>query len=111
MIATFPAEERNGRALDILETIRLVVWQRLAASTDGKRVALREYLVFNDEVRDILLSTDVEKIAAKTRELLKERGQPMVIDAKRKFDAGILSQRDYNIIVKQAKLLDKDLGI
>ena len=46
MISTFPAEERNGRALDILETLRLVVWQKLAPSTDGKRVALREYLSF-----------------------------------------------------------------
>ena len=111
MIATFPAEERNGRALDILETVRLVVWQKLATSTDGKRVALREYLVFNDEIRDLLLSTEIEKIAARTRELLKERGQPMIVDAKRKFDLGILDERDYNLIVKQSQVLDKDLGM
>ena len=111
MIATFPAEERNGRALDILETVRLVVWQKLATSTDGKRVALREYLVFNDEIRDLLLSTEIDKIAARTRELLKERGQPMVVDAKRKFDLGILDERDYNLMVKQSQVLDKDLGM
>ena len=55
MIATFPAEERNGRALDILETLRMVVWQKLVPSTDGKRVALRERLVLNDQIRDKLI--------------------------------------------------------
>ncbi len=111
MISTFPAEERNGRALDILETLRLVVWQKLAPSTDGKRVALREYLVFNQEIRDILIDTPVELLAAKTRLLLKERGQPMLVDAKRKFEAGILPEREYRIIESRAKLTDKDAGI
>jgi len=35
----------------------------------------------------------------------------MVVDAKKKFDEGILEERDFRIIEKQAKLLDKDLGI
>jgi len=111
MIATFGPEERNGRALDILETLRLIVWQRLAPSTDGKRVALREYLVFNDDIRDRLLNIPIEQIAQQTRKLLKQYGQPMVVDAKKKFDEGILEERDFRIIEKQAKLLDKDLGI
>jgi defect-in-organelle-trafficking protein DotB len=111
MISTFPAEERNGRALDILETLRMVVWQRLAPSTDGKRVALREYLVFDQEVRDILIDTPVELLAAKTRLLLKERGQPMIVDAKRKFEAGILPEREYRVIEARAKMVDKDVGI
>ena len=111
MISTFPADERHGRALDILETLRLLVWQKLAPSTDGKRVALREYLVFDQEVRDILIDTPVELLAAKTRQLLRERGQPMVVDAKRKFDAGLLPEREYRIIETRAKLADKDAGL
>ncbi len=111
MISTFPAEERNGRALDILETLRMVVWQKLAPSVDGKRVALREYLVFDQEVRDILIDTPVELLSAKTRTLLKERGQPMVVDAKLKFEAGVLPEREYRIIEARAKMADKDAGI
>jgi defect in organelle trafficking protein DotB len=111
MISTFPAEERHGRALDILETLRLVIWQKLAPSVDGKRVALREYLVFDQEVRDILIDTPVELLSAKTRVLLKERGQPMVVDAKRKFEAGILPEREYRVIEARAKMTDKDVGL
>ncbi len=111
MISTFPAEERNGRALDILETLRLIVWQRLAPSTDGKRVALREYLVFDQEIRDILIKTPIERLASKTRELLRERGQPMYVDAKRKFEQGILGEREYRIIETRSKMADKDAGL
>jgi len=111
MISTFPAEERHGRALDILETLRLVVWQRLAPSTNGKRLALREYLVFDEEVRDILVTTEVELLAAKTRQLLKERGQPMVVDAERKFKEGLLPEREFRIIEARAKMLDRDAGL
>lgn len=111
MISTFPAEERNGRALDILETLRLIVWQRLAPSTDGKRVALREYLVFDQEVRDILIKTPIERLASKTRELLRERGQPMYVDAKRKFEQGILGEREYQVIETRSKMADKDAGL
>lgn len=108
MISTFPAEERHGRALDILETMRMVIWQKLVPSTDGKRVALREYLVFDQEVRDILINTEVELLASKTRQLLVERGQPLIVDAKRKFDAGTISERDYHLFEARAKLLTQD---
>lgn len=111
MISTFPAEERHGRALDILETLRLVIWQKLVPSVDGKRLALREFLVFDEEVRDILVSTEVDLLAAKTRILLKERGQPMVVDAEKKFKEGLLGEREYQIMVARAKMLDKDAGL
>ncbi len=108
MVSTFPAEERHGRALDILETLRMVVWQKLVPTIDGKRVALREYLVFDEYVRDILVETEVENIASKTRQLLKEHGQPMVVDAKRKFDDGLIDKRTYEIFVASSKKLDQD---
>lgn len=111
MISTFPAEERHGRALDILETLRLIVWQHLAPSTDGKRVALREYLVFDNAIRDALLNTEIDHLAANTRQLLKKYGQPMLIDAQKKFDEGVLDERYFRLIETQSKMLDKDLGI
>lgn len=111
MISTFPADERHGRALDILETLRMVIWQKLVPTVDNKRVALREFLVFDEEVRDILVNTEVEMLAAKTRILLKERGQPMVVDAKRKFDAGVISERTYNLMARGSKNADKDAGV
>jgi defect-in-organelle-trafficking protein DotB len=111
MVSTFPAEERHGKALDILETMRLMVWQKLCSGTDGKRIALREFLVFNDNIRDILLTTDINKLAQTTRKLLKEHGQPMLVDATNKFEAGLLSEREFKVITHQSKMLDRDVGL
>ncbi len=111
MISTFPAEERHGRALDILETLRLVVWQKLVPTVDMKRCALREFLVFDEEIRDILVDTPIEMLAAKTRLLLKERGQTMLVDAQRKLESGIISDKLYRMIAAGSASADRDLGI
>ena len=99
LVNSFPREERRGRTIDIIETMRLIIWQRLVSAVDGKRVALREYLVFTEKLRDKLLESDPEKITAMTRELVKEHGQPMEIDVKRKYEAGMISERVYKILM------------
>lgn len=111
LVTSFPADERHGRTIDILETIRVAIWQKLVPTVDGKRVALREYLIFNDEVRDILLETTPETITAATRKMLKERGQPMEVDAHKRFNEGLISKREYKILLAGAKNADKDAGL
>ena len=103
LVTTFPADEREGRTVDMIETIRLVVSQRLAPTLDGKRVALREYLVFDEKVRDLLLETKLIDITSAVRKLVQEKGQTMQSDAKAKFDAGMISERTYNLIAEQTK--------
>ena len=100
LVGTFPADERAGRCIDIIETARLIVCQKLVPSTDGKQVALREFLVFDEKVRDALLNTDPNQVTATTRKLLNEYGQTLLQDAKAKLDAGKIYQRDYDLIAK-----------
>ncbi len=111
LVTTFPYEERHGRTIDILETIRLVIWQRLVPTVEGKRVALREYLVFDEKVRDFLLESDLESATANTRKILREFGQTMDVDAKKYFEAGKISERTYKIVLAQSKSADIDAGI
>lgn len=103
LVVTFPAEERQGRTIDIIETVRLIISQRLVPTVDGKRVALREYLVFDEKVRDILLETDITEITQKVRDLVRTHGKTMEQDAKEKFDAGVISERHYLLIAEQTK--------
>lgn len=98
LVGSFPQEERLGRSIDIIETLRLILWQRLVPATDGKRVALREFLIFDEKVRDALLSCEPHQVTAKSRALLNQYGQPMSVDAKEKLAQGQISQRTYNII-------------
>ena len=107
LVGTFPAEERGGRTIDIIETLRLIICQKLVPTVDGKQVALREFLVFTEEVRDILLESDPNQVTAVTRRLMNERGQSMLIDAKKKLDAGIIPEREYRVIAAAAKHAEK----
>lgn len=103
LVTSFAGEERLGRTIDILETIRLVIWQKLVPTVDGKRVALREYLVFDEEARDILLESDPNEITTTTRKLVRQRGQLMTLDAKEKLKQGIISERVYKLIIAGTK--------
>lgn len=105
LVTSFSGEERLGRTIDILETIRLCIWQKLVPTVDGKRVALREYLVFDEETRDILLESDPNEITTATRKLVRQRGQLMTVDAKHKFEEGIISERVYKLIIAGTKSL------
>ncbi|QBR83302.1 Dot/Icm secretion system ATPase DotB [Legionella israelensis] len=103
LVTSFAGEERLGRTIDILETIRLCIWQKLVPTVDGKRVALREYLVFDEETRDVLLEGNPNEVTSITRKLVRERGQLMTVDAKRKFEEGIISERVYKLIIAGTK--------
>jgi defect-in-organelle-trafficking protein DotB len=111
LVTTFPAEERTGRTIDLIETMRLIISQRLVPTLEGKRVALREYLVFDEKIRDVLLETDPINITARVRQLVREQGRTLAADAKEKFDTGILSERHYRVIAEQTKREDKDNGL
>ena len=88
LVTSFSGEERLGRTIDILETIRLCIWQKLVPTVDGKRVALRE---------------DPNDVTTTTRKLVRQRGQLMTLDAKEKFKQGIISERVYKLIIAGAK--------
>lgn len=108
LVVTFPAEERQGRTIDLIETVRVIISQRLAPTIDGKRVALREYLIFDEKIRDILLETDILNLTNTVRKLTREFGQTMEADAHAKFKEGKITERTYRIIAEQTKREEKD---
>lgn len=111
LVNTFPQEERQGKSIDIIETLRMIIWQQLVPTVDGKRVALREYLVFDEEIRDKLIQVDYTEVTALTRKLLKSHGQPMIIEAEKHYKDGLISERNYNIFVMGSRRADMDAGL
>lgn len=108
LVVTFPVEERQTRTVDIIETVRLVVSQRLVPTREGKRVALREYLVFNEKIRDILLDIDPLTITQVIRNLVREQGQTLEADAKQKLIEGFISERQYHLIAELQKREERE---
>ena len=50
----FPESQREAMAHNLLSNLQYIIIQRLLKTTDGKRIAIREYLVFDDDIREAL---------------------------------------------------------
>lgn len=109
MVNVFPVEEQNARGQDIIASVRLVVGQMLLPSTDGKRVAIREYLVFTDELKEELLQTSLDNITYICKKSISKYGRSFLDDAKDKYDMGIISEKIYKQIEKVSRLTNKDI--
>ena len=87
-----PPGERANLISAVAQSLRLVINQRLVRSVDGKRTALREFLVFDAGLRGALLRTDPGEWPAVTRRAVDERGQSYHAAIARAFDEGLISE-------------------
>ena len=69
-----PADERDNLVSAVAQSLRLIVNQRLLRSTNGKRTAIREILVFDAPLRDQLLRTTPSDWPALTQRAVDEHG-------------------------------------
>lgn len=105
MVNSFPAEEQDARAGDIITALKMVVSQMLIPSTDGKRVALREYLVMTDDIAMQMLD-NVDNLPAFTRTMLKEHGQTFAQDAAAKYAQGLIDDKQLKYIMAISRGMD-----
>ncbi len=96
MINVFSPEERSSLQYDLIESLKMIVSQRLLKTIDGKRVAIREYLVFTEDVKDRILSVEANLMTRELKNIVKEKGQRLIDDAKRKLDEGLISEDEFN---------------
>jgi len=95
MINVFSPEERGSLQYDLIESLKMVVSQRLLKTVDGGRVAIREYLIFTNEVKDRLLNVEPNKVAQEIRDIVKDKGNRLIDDALRKYEEGKISLYEY----------------
>lgn len=102
MIRVFPGDEQDTRRTELLSVMRLIVVQKLVPSTDGKRVALREYLVLDDAFIDAALAQP-ERLNALVQARLDVHRTSFAHDAQAKFDAGVIDERTLRMVVREAR--------
>jgi len=81
LIQALPVEELHSIMGSIIDSVRVIVSQQLVPSTDGRRVAVREFLVFDNRMRRELLSVATQNISllpVRAGELVEEFGQTML---------------------------------
>lgn len=75
--------------LDVAQASRMIIAQRLLPTVDGGRTAIREFILLDQNDKDTLMES--KNIAVTAFHLVDSKGQPMVADAKRKLDEGLIS--------------------
>lgn len=100
MVAAFDAGERTERAYALMETMRMIVTQILVPKIGGGRQALREYLVFDDDIREKFLGMHFDQWPVELIRMVREKGKPLVKDARQAFDKGLIEARFYNMVAK-----------
>lgn len=104
IINVFPIAERLQITATLLASCRLIISQRLLPKkNESGRIALREFLAFTPEIREILLSTEPQFLIQKTEELLMQYGQSIQQASKQMFDEGKIYKADYTAILAERK--------
>lgn len=107
MVTSFPADEQHSRGVDIVSSLKLCISQMLLPSTDGKRVAIREYLVMTDVIANEMMD-NIDNIAAISRKMLKMHGRTFLQDAQEKYDEGRIELKYLQYIKALSQGMDRD---
>ncbi len=101
LISRFPESQRSTAIFDIVDTARFMLAQRLVRGVDGKLLAAREYLRFDEDVRDELSTlSDMGKVGQVVKRLVDTRGHSFKAEARSLFDAGRIDEHVARQIAK-----------
>jgi defect-in-organelle-trafficking protein DotB len=100
MISTFEPDERAERAYALMETLRLVCTQALVPKIGGGRLGVREWMLFDDRVREKLLDMDYNQWSPEVQRMIDQYGQTMEKSATQAFEAGLIERRPYLMLTQ-----------
>lgn len=102
----FSIDEKRSKVADIIASSRIMLAQRLRPTLDGKRCAIREYLLFNDDIRTYLNSQDLDKISEHLEKMVWEHGVPFAVHARQRFLEKKISIETYHEFLAGKNLSD-----
>lgn len=108
LVYVFPKEMQQQARLDVLQPMKMIVAQSLIPTMDGKRTAIREIMVFDQEDKDRMM--DSNNIASEAFKLVDSRGRPMIVDAEEKYRDGIISEEVIKRLRMNYKAMKQNLG-
>ena len=94
----FPFAERDNVASSIVNTIQLIVQQRLVPKVGGGRIAIREYLVFTEQHKKILRQNSYINYYQIIQKMVEEDGVSLEKAARTKLEQGMISEQTYKLL-------------
>lgn len=94
-----PEDQREAMAHNLLSNLQYIIAQRLLRTTDGKRQAVREYLVFDEEVKESLGQLDHTQWRTWIDNYISERGERMGDKAWRLYQTGRIDREELLTVI------------
>jgi defect-in-organelle-trafficking protein DotB len=88
-----PPSERDNLLSAVAQAMRMIINQRLIPSADGRRIAIREFLVLDPALRNQYLRTDARDWPALTRQAVEEKGQSYRKALENALNAGFITEQ------------------
>jgi defect-in-organelle-trafficking protein DotB len=93
MVGFYPEDMQGQARIEVVSAIKMVVAQRLIPTVDGKRTAIRSFLILDQQTKNELY--DSKNIAQTAFSLVERYGKPMMQDVEEKYKDGIISEGEY----------------
>jgi defect in organelle trafficking protein DotB len=103
LINVFPENIKQARLVDMIDNMRMIVTQKLIEAKTGGRIAIQEYLIFNQDIKDRLIDSDLNRITYTMRNIMKTEGHSFLEDLTQKLDAGLITSHVFEKIKKDLK--------
>jgi len=100
----FPPHERMTKVFELIESFRVIIVQKLVRRADGTgRVALREFLVFDQVIRDHLRqATSLREAEHIMSKMVEKYGQTMLSAAQRAYEAGLIPAHEVSVLERES---------
>ncbi|WP_144153332.1 type IV pilus twitching motility protein PilT [Paraburkholderia sp. BCC1885] len=94
-IQVFPADQHSAIASKILGSLRLIIVQILVPTLDGNRVAVREHLYFDSEIKRQMSDMAYTQWGALLRKIVAEKKQDMTAGLRDLRDRGLIDEKAF----------------
>lgn len=101
LINIFPENERQSRMMDLIDTIEMIISQRIIKTSNGGVCAVKEFLIFDDEVKKVLRNTNQLFLSKVLDEIVKDKRQRLIDDIYLRHLEGLLTEEDFKVCEKE----------
>lgn len=99
-----PAEMREATAHDLWGVLQYVIVQKLLRTTDGKRQAIREYIIFDDALRDELAHLPYTEWARHIDGIIRRQKRRFADQAWRLYQEGRIERSELMVAMTPSQL-------
>lgn len=105
-----PADMREATARDLLGVLQYIVVQTLLRTTDGQRQAVREYIIFDDALREKLAGMPYPQWGQHIDQIIRLENRRIVDQAWRLYQAQRIDRRELLTVMTASQLRELEQG-